>query len=618
MIRLIRASLTGVLTAFCVWANVFAAQKTSPAEGAQAKSPGQPNWADYRTVTNALTTTIRTNSTGSALSGHLGVQVGLDKRGKLVVQSVEVDSPASTAGIQEGDILWSAGEKVKSAVELRGLLQSKQPGENIKISVERNRKTLELTATLDATTRPLKLNPIRTTLGLQLVDAEKRAGAVIGGITIGSPAHKAGLRPGDILFKLDGDIITSHGFVRERFDEKKPGDIVKFSLFRDGEEKEIDAALGAAPVQDQAPTGLWTNAVFRLAVIPVEFSDERHNPLITATDWQELFFSLGTYSGKSNVTGQLVYGSLADYYREVSVDRLRLEGRAFDWVELAGKRAAYALGTNAGNKGVFFKEVLDAIIKRDGTNALDKFDAIHFLHAGGRFPTGDRGSLYWPHKSTLNYQKKNWQYFICPEGGKQMTDISTTAHEMGHILGLPDLYARPENPGSEGLGTWCIMSNEVGGGRPQHFSAWCKERFGWLNPVVIDPTVKQKLILAPVHGSTNQCFKILARPDGSEYFLLENRRKTGFDRSLPGEGLLVWRIVQDKPILEESHGIEGPAGPRVFPTAVPYPSRANTSFTPYTTPSSRSLLGGGPPVFITNIRALADGRIAFHVGYEYE
>ena len=53
----------------------------------------------------------------------------------------------------------------------------------------------------------------------------------------------------------------------------------------------------------------------------------------------------------------------------------------------------------------------------------------------------------------------------------------------------------------------------------------------------------------------------IVKPDGSEYFLLENRRKKGFDGDLPAEGLLVWRVVNNHPILEESHGVEGPAGP---------------------------------------------------------
>ena len=199
-----------------------------------------------------------------------------------------------------------------------------------------------------------------------------------------------------------------------------------------------------------------------------------------------------------------------------------------------------------------------------------------------------------------------------------MANISVFCHEFGHILGLPDLYARPENPGSEGLGTWCAMSNQAANGRPQHFSAWCKEQLGWLNPVVIDPTVKQKLVLGPVCGATNECFKVLVRPDGSEYLLLENRRKVGFDRSLSAEGLLIWRVVGNRLMLEESHGVEGPSGPRVFLSAVPYPSRANDAFTPTTTPSSRSQLGGGLPVHLTNIRELPDGRITLQVGYQFD
>ena len=63
-----------------------------------------------------------------------------------------------------------------------------------------------------------------------------------------------------------------------------------------------------------------------------------------------------------------------------------------------------------------------------------------------------------------------------------MGNISVFCHEFGHILGLPDQYARPENPGSEDLGVWCAMSNQTGNGRPQHFCAWCMERLGWLKP----------------------------------------------------------------------------------------------------------------------------------------
>ena len=156
----------------------------------------------------------------------------------------------------------------------------------------------------------------------------------------------------------------------------------------------------------------------------------------------------------------------------------------------------------------------------------------------------------------------------------------------------------------------------LGNGKPRHFNPWAKEKLGWLKPTTIDPTVKQKIVLSPIETS-HECVKILVRPDGSEYFLLEVRKKTGFDVDLPGEGLLIWRVVNDRPLLEEAHGIEGPAGPTAHLASVPFPAAANSSFTPDTTPSSRSPLGGGLPVYVTNIRKLFDGRVTFQVGFEY-
>jgi hypothetical protein len=248
---------------------------------------------------------------------------------------------------------------------------------------------------------------------------------------------------------------------------------------------------------------------------------------------------------------------------------------------------------------------------------LDGFDALAFVYAGGRQRT-NAGAVYYPHAGVVNHQNKGYRYVLGVEGGTTLTPIGGLVKPLGQLLGLPDLAARTENIGSEGLGPWCAMSDTFAdSARPQHLSAWCKEKLGWVKPTVIDPTVKQKLILSPIEGSAAECLKVLVRPDGSEYFLLENRKKTGFDAGLPGEGLLVWRVVNGKPVLEESHGVEGPAGPTAHLASVPFPSAANSAFTPHTTPSSKSPLGGGLPVHVTNIRRLPDGRVAFQVGYEY-
>ena len=383
----------------------------------------------------------------------------------------------------------------------------------------------------------------------------------------------------------------------------------------------IKGIAGSAAVMSALPKDVFAMSQnarpkIRFAVIGVEFPDIKHNDKVPVTEWEQAFFSSGVHHGKTNATGQDVHGSLNDYYRELSGGALRVEGKAFPWIEVGKKRGEYIQGSGTSNKTALLVEALDKVAKRDGAEAFKDFDAFLFVYAGERVNT-NRGAVYYPHAGWVNFQNKRTPYLLGVEGGSKMTPIGGFAKELGQVIGLPDLAARTENQGSEGLGPWCAMSNPFNTGRPQHFSAWAKEKIGWMAPTVIDPTVKQKLILAPIEESTKQCYKVLVRADGSEYFLLENRRKRGFDADLPGEGLLIWRVVNDRPILEEAHGVEGPAGPTVHLSSVPFPIPTAKSFTPDTTPSSRSPMGGGLPVHISEIRRLPDGRIAFNIGYEF-
>ncbi|MBM3830027.1 MAG: M6 family metalloprotease domain-containing protein [Verrucomicrobia bacterium] len=579
-----------------------------------------PELAGYRTVTTAITTTIsKTNFSLAGQSGFLGIQIAPDPKGRLIIGEVAENSPAAKAGALVGDVLLKLDQQtIGSADSLRDALQLKAPGDFTRLTVKRGAKSMDLLATLAATSRPRKIGAQRAVMGIRTGEITDQ-GAPVSFVTAGFPAEKAGLKADDIMIKLDGQNLAAGQSVSELLAEKSPGDIVSVVVRRKGEEKTFQVKLAAdtSSTTGEEPRVLWKKPSYKLAIVGVEFPDTKSNPAVSMGAWEQAMFSQGTYT-KTNATGQTVYGSLTDYYLENSVGKLRVDGRAFDWLEMSKKRGDYSQAASTTAKTAFLTEALDLLLKRDSADALKDFDGIAFIYAGDRYPNVNRGSLYWPHRGSFTHKGKRWPYFICAEGGRRMGNISVYCHEFGHMLGIPDLYARPENPGSEGLGNWCAMSNQTPYGRPQHFSAWCKEQLGWLKPAVLDPTVKQKLVLAPVEGSTNECFKVLIRPDASEYLLLENRRKTGFDSSLPDEGLLIWRIVGNRVILEESHGVEGPSGPRVFLTDVPYPSPANDAYTPFTTPSSRALLGGGLPVHITNIRQHPDGRVSFHLGYEYQ
>jgi M6 family metalloprotease-like protein len=579
---------------------------------------------DYRTVKNAVKATIEKQKTSeSGQAGFLGIEVSADSRGRLTVTDVEDGSPAAQAGIQPKDVLVSIGSiKPNSARELREWLQNTAPGESVPVVVERKSKKVSVMAKLVPASRPLRLADRRGLLGVQVEAVEAGEGLRVTRVTPDLPAAKAGLKTDDVLLKLNDVPLIGSSALSDLLSTHEAGEKVSVTYRRGDNESHFECALepdDSPDTSNSTARSMWSKPVYRLGVVCVEFSDVEHNEKIPRHEWEEFCFSTNTYRDKPNATGQKTYGSVNDFYRELSCGQLRVTGKVFDWLKLEKKRADYSQGTaSTRTRTLFFNEVLDKLRERDGSDALQDLDGLLFIYAGDRFPTANRGTLFWPHRNTTTYKNKRWPYIICAEGGPRMANISVFCHEFGHILGLPDQYARPENPGSEGLGTWCAMSNQSGNGRPQHFCPWCKERLGWLHPTVINPTIKQKLVLSPVEGTTNECFKVLVRADGSEYLLLENRRKQSFDNSLVADGLLIWRVVGGRLMLEESHGVDGPTGPRVFLGSVPYPSVANNSFTPYTTPSSRSQLGGGLPVYLTNIRKLADGRIAFHIGYEYQ
>jgi M6 family metalloprotease-like protein len=585
----------------------------------------EPDLSEYRTVEQAaVAKAVGTPAArAAARPGFLGLSVAADK-GRLAVAEVADDSPAAKAGIRHGDLLVKIdGNEVKDEDAFLDALRGKLPGDAVKLTLSRQDKPLDVSATLAPLGRPMTAGKAKAALGVTVKTVKDQEGVVIESVAAGSAAERAKLKSGEVILKVDDTAVASADKLREALADKKPDDQVTLTLLLADKPVEYKVRLGAEPLSDGRPAGFdfrrdrgyWTKGTYRLGIILIEYPDAKHNEKIPPRAWEESMFAHGTYT-KTSATGQPVYGSMYDYYLEQSYGHLKIEGKAFEYVEVSKKRGDYAKD-GTGNRSALLTEALDKVVARDGKDAFKDLDGVFFIYAGDRYPAA-RGSLYWPHRASVNHNGKSWPYFICPEGGPRMGNISVFCHEFGHMLGLPDLYARPEVPGSEGVGVWCAMSNQAGGGKPQHFCAWSKEKVGWVKPTVIDPTVKQKLILAPIEDSPKECIKILLRPDGSEYLLLENRKKKGFDASLPADGLLIWRVVNNRPVLEESHGVEGPQGPNVFRDSVPYPSKANDAFTPFTTPSSRAQLGGGVPVFITNIRRLPDGRVTFHVGYEYQ
>jgi S1-C subfamily serine protease len=72
-------------------------------------------------------------------------------------------------------------------------------------------------------------------------------GALVQEVAPGSPAAKAGLRPGDLVVAIDGQSVADYGELGARIRAHKPGDQVTLKVVRGGSETTITATLSQRP-----------------------------------------------------------------------------------------------------------------------------------------------------------------------------------------------------------------------------------------------------------------------------------------------------------------------------------------------------------------------------------
>ncbi len=79
----------------------------------------------------------------------LGVQIDTSVEGSVGVSSLTTDGPAETAGVQVGDVIVSIdGKAIESFDALREILAAQEPGDEIKVKLQRGEETIEVQLTL--------------------------------------------------------------------------------------------------------------------------------------------------------------------------------------------------------------------------------------------------------------------------------------------------------------------------------------------------------------------------------------------------------------------------------------------------------------------------------------
>ena len=261
--------------------------------------------------------------------------------------------------------------------------------------------------------------------------------------------------------------------------------------------------------------------------------------------------------------------SVASTFSQLSRGKLNVQSDVTPWLALPSTESSYGLDnattTDVGSENL----ILDALkafslSSNTGISSNTSYDWVTVIHSGSdqaRVSGNTLGSdRLWSRSgkfsTATNIFGGNIQishYVIAAAlGGVNFVkagDLGVLCHEIGHLLGLPDLHEYIDagfSVGSwdlMGLGAWGFsgLGNDVGSA-PTAFGAWSKLQLGWEKASTLDSS-GNAYALRPVH-STGEIYKFPTEKT-LEYYLMEFR--DGPTESFAGmnsvwSGALIWHI----------------------------------------------------------------------------
>ena len=168
---------------------------------------------------------VHIQSVDEAMGKALGLK---DAKGAFIADVVP-GNPAANAGLQAGDVITAVdGTAIADSDELLRFIASLKPGEKVTLTVWRDGKSREFTATLaerggDTTASvPAEADkdaPVAEILGLAIRPVTSQdaarfrldtvAGLLITSVDGSKPAGEAGIQPGDVVLALNGTAVNT-------------------------------------------------------------------------------------------------------------------------------------------------------------------------------------------------------------------------------------------------------------------------------------------------------------------------------------------------------------------------------------------------------------------------
>lgn len=274
-----------------------------------------------------------------------------------------------------------------------------------------------------------------------------------------------------------------------------------------------------------------------------------------------------------NYSGNNFRGSIKDYFKAQSHGQFELD---FDVAGICQLQHPYAYyGKNSNDNDVRAGQmVAEACLwaHEHGTD-FSKYDwdgdgevdQVFVLYAGHGEASYDKDpDTIWPHMhylSASDYRKSlsldgvTVDTYACSSelnGDGNLDGIGTFCHEFSHCMGFPDLYDTSSDGGWFGMGDFDLMCSGSYNGDskcPAGYSAYEKAECGWLT--LKDMTnIEQETSIVGVQpmSADGDAYIIKNKGHEDEYYILENRQKTGWDSYLPASGLMITHVDYDADI----------------------------------------------------------------------
>jgi M6 family metalloprotease-like protein len=259
------------------------------------------------------------------------------------------------------------------------------------------------------------------------------------------------------------------------------------------------------------------------------------------------------------------FGTVASFYKEISYGSISIQGDVVGWVNLTYPMAHYGRDctaiddTDCSGEPASWQIAQDSIGYAYKVVDLTNYDYLVIIHSGvGQETSKNKNTVWsvaylggiWIRATVGNSGKgKSFNKFdIAPEYEEQgAVPIGVYAHELGHLLGLPDLYDL--STGKTVMGPWALMdkglwNGDPSGSRPAQMEAWSRIKLGWINGsslVVASAKAVMNFTLDPIEANTGgvHAIQIPVSPDSSQYYLVEVRQHIGYDSALPAIGVLI-------------------------------------------------------------------------------